>query len=81
MFDFSFNPCEPNGFTTYVMNSSELVDKIFKTFKERISCGEDWVAALNYGYSINNINFEDLTLYDQQRLKSLIEEYLNGGIY
>ena len=78
---FEFNPCEPNGFTTYIMNSGELVDKIFKTFKESMSAGYDWVDALNWGYNFNHITLEDLTFSDQQRLKNLVENYLNGGIY
>ena len=74
---FDFNPCNLDGFTMYVMNSSELVDKIFERFKfYRGVWEEDVVQAVNDAAEDFNVNINiDLTNSDRHYLISKIDEY------
>ena len=74
MFDVRFNPYNPNGFTTYIMNSSESVDKIIATFENAIKSGMDPQDALSYAVKVNNIQESDLTIADKNRINRKVEE-------
>ena len=75
-----FNPIEfpMNGFTTYVMNSDQLVDQVVQDFESYIAEGVEPQRALNY--SLININEDDLTSSDKNRIQRKIEAIAGTGL-
>lgn len=71
-----FNPIEPNGFTTYVMNSRECADKIINTFQDALNMDYDAEDALNYAVRSNGINKDDLTASDIEYINEIVNQLI-----
>lgn len=76
MIDMSFNPFEPNGFTTYVMNSAEIADNVIETFERAINMGMEPTDALSYSLQSNKVNEDDLLSVDIERINARINELI-----
>ena len=70
-----FNPMKMNGFTTYVMNSSEVADNIITVFKSAVIDGMEGQDALNYAVSYLKVKPSDLTEYDKERINREVNAF------
>lgn len=73
-----FNPFNPDGFTTYVMQSSESTDAVLNTFEQALAAGLDLNEALNYAFQVNGVQQENLTLPDIERINKRVEAIANN---
>lgn len=73
-----FNPFNPDGFTTYVMQSSESTDAVLNTFEQALAAGLDLNEALNYAFQVNGVQQENLTLPDIERINKRVEAIVNS---
>lgn len=73
-----FNPFNPDGFTTYVMQSSESTDAVLNTFEQALAAGLDSNEALNYAFQVNGVQQENLTLPDIERINKRVEAIVNS---
>lgn len=73
-----FNPFNPDGFTTYVMQSSESTDAVLDTFEQALAAGLDLNEALNYAFQVNGVQQENLTLPDIERINKRVEAIANN---
>lgn len=73
-----FNPFNPDGFTTYVMQSSESTDAVLNTFEQAFAAGLDSDEALNYAFQANGVQQENLTLPDIERINKRVEAITNS---
>ena len=69
----SFNPFNPNGFTTYVMQSAESADAVINTFEQAFAAGMNSDEALTYALQSNGIRQENLTFTDIERINRKVE--------
>lgn len=75
-----FNPFNPDGFTTYVMQSSESTDAVLDTFEQALAAGLDLNEALNYAFQANGVQQENLTLPDIERINKRVEAIANNTL-
>lgn len=75
-----FNPFNPDGFTTYVMQSSESTDAVLDTFEQALAAGLDLNEALNYAFQVNGVQQENLTLPDIERINKRVEAIANNTL-
>lgn len=75
-----FNPFNPDGFTTYVMQSSESTDAVLNTFEQALAAGLDLNEALNYAFQVNGVQQENLTLPDIERINKRVEAIANNTL-
>lgn len=73
-----FNPFNPDGFTTYVMQSSESTDAVLNTFEQALAAGLDSNEALSYAFQVNGVQQENLTLPDIERINKRVEAIANS---
>lgn len=79
MFDISFNPIVPNGFTTYVMDSAQRTDAVIQTFDQAFAAGLSSQEALNYALQANGVKQENLTFPDIERINRKVEAVSGGN--
>lgn len=75
-----FNPFNPDGFTTYIMQSSESTDAVLDTFEQAFAAGLDSNEALSYAFQANGIQQENLTLPDIERINKRVEAIANNTL-
>jgi len=75
-----FNPFNPDGFTIYVMQSSESTDAVLDTFEQALAAGLDLNEALNYAFQANGVQQENLTLPDIERINKRVEAIANNTL-
>lgn len=66
------------AFSTYIMNSDELTDKLIADFCAAIDRGEDPNDVKYSIFSAYNASTDDLTDYDKNRLKEAVELYMEA---
>lgn len=69
-----FNPCEPNGFTTYVMNGAESADTIIKIIRSCVANGMGGNAAMDYAFDVMGLEPEDLPSSEVRRIKTEVRK-------
>ena len=81
MFDIGFNPMasQLNGFTTYVMDSSEKADEIIDYFEKAIAAGIESDEALKQALRNSKVALNDLTYIDRNRVERKVEEVASNS--
>lgn len=79
MFDIGFNPITPNGFTTYVMDSSQRTDAVIYSFEQAFAAGYGSQEALNFALQTNNTSLDSLTYIDVERINRKVEAITGGS--
>lgn len=79
MFDISFNPITPNGFTTYVMDSSQRTDAVIHSFERALAAGYGSQEALDFALQTNNTSLDSLTYIDVERINRKVEAITGGS--
>ena len=69
-----FSPFHMNGFSTYVMNSSQDADEVILDFEQAMTLGLTTEEALKYALNLNDTSLEELTEYDKNRVLRKVEE-------
>lgn len=69
-----FDPCHPNGFTTYVMQSQQVTDQVIEDFEQYVRMGAEPVGALSAALINNDIELNEIALTDIERIRKKVEE-------